>query len=421
MNVNSEIERNAEAPDDDGFAQWWRAFLTGDFQWDEPDARPLNVVDLFCGSGGFGTGAALAARSMGRRAVFRAIADADTSAMDVYARSHPVRNKIAASIATIVDYSIDETSDGAEFDYPPEIMNPKLAAETGNVDLLIAGPPCQGHSNLNNHTRRNDPRNDLFVTTVAVAVAMEARVVVIENVRSVVRSHGDVVLLARALFESEGYSVDEHIIKMDEVGGWQTRARYFMVAVKGGEKSEVQGCMERWLRQNSPDGTGRRKALPALWAISDLQDQVGNSNFDTPPVQGAENTSRIAYLFDNELFDLPNSERPDCHKDGTTYGSVYGRMHIDRPAPTITTGIGTPGQGRFIHPTRRRLITPHEGARLQCFPDGYAFEHSAKGSPRKELAKWIGDAVPPMLGLMAICAAFSVLESKCLMAPWANS
>jgi len=75
-------------------------------------------------------------------------------------------------------------------------------------------------------------------------------------------------------------------------------------------------------------------------------------------------------------------------------------MHGDKPAPTITTGIGTPGQGRFIHPTQRRLITPHEAARIQGFPDWYGFINPGVAGKRKELAKWIGDAVPSFLGFI---------------------
>ena len=78
-------------------------------------------------------------------------------------------------------------------------------------------------------------------------------------------------------------------------------------------------------------------------------------------------------FFEHDLYNLPNSERPDCHKDGTTYGSVYGRMFPDRPAPTITTGFMTPGRGRFIHPLLPRTLTPWEAARIQGFPDTYNF------------------------------------------------
>lgn len=419
MNFESEAEcRSVEAAG--RFADWWYGFLRGAYQWDDPSMPPLHVVDLFCGSGGFGMGAALAARCFGHRALFRAIADADLAAMGVYERSLPVRNKISESLATIVDYSVNQDGETAEFDYAPEIVHPVLANEAETVDLLIAGPPCQGHSNLNNHTRRNDPRNDLFVATAAIAVALKATAVVIENVPSVVRSHGDVVELARQLLVSEGYAVVDRVLKMDELGGWQTRSRYFLVAVRDSTAESLEAAFGRLLRGQSPDGSRKRQCLDVLWAIADLQDLVGKSTFDTPPTQGPENTRRIDYLFDENRYDLPNSERPDCHKDGTTYTSVYGRMLPDRPAPTITTGIGTPGQGRFIHPTRRRLITPHEAARIQCFPDGYSFVNPHGDTPRKFLAKWIGDAVPPMLGMMAVCGALAASKGKMPRLPWEN-
>jgi DNA (cytosine-5)-methyltransferase 1 len=134
-------------------------------------------------------------------------------------------------------------------------------------------------------------------------------------------------------------------------------------------------------------------------------------------IPGEENARRIAYLFDNNAHDLPNSERPDCHKDGTTYKSVYGRMHANQPAPTITTGIGTPGQGRFIHPVRPRMITPHEAARLQSFPDGYGFR-TRDDVPRKLLAKWIGDAVPPFIGAIASGVALSHALGQRFDPPW---
>ena len=403
---------------DTAHSEWWFGFLRGDRTWDDPAKESLAVVDLFCGAGGFGLGTALAASCFDRRAVFHAIADTDIAAMEVYGQSLPVRTRISDSLATIVDYSVDQIGQSPVFDYPPEIMQIDLGIEVGKTDLVIAGPPCQGHSNLNNHTRRNDPRNDLFVATAAIAVALEAEAVLIENVPGVVRSHSDVVDLARRLFVSEGYAVADRVLRMDDLGGWQTRARYFMIAVKNGEQETLHDILSGLASDRPETCFEKRVPLDVLWAIGDLEDCDGNTVFDASPVQGTESIRRIKYLFDEGLYDLPNSERPDCHKDGTTYTSVYGRMRPDRPAPTITTGIGTPGQGRFIHPTRRRLITPHEAARIQCLPDGYRFMGKGEEAPRKALAKWIGDAVPPYLGMTAVCATLSAMTGKPPKLPW---
>lgn len=104
----------------------------------------------------------------------------------------------------------------------------------------------------------------------------------------------------------------------------------------------------------------------------------------------------MEWLFDKDEYDLPNDLRPPCHRDNPdhTYYSVYGRLHWDQPAPTITTGFNSMGQGRYVHPSKRRVITPHEAARVQTFPDFFDFGATNK---RTAWARLIGNAVPPLL------------------------
>ena len=73
---------------------------------------------------------------------------------------------------------------------------------------------------------------------------------------------------------------------------------------------------------------------------------------------------------------------------------MYGRLRWDLPAQTITSGFGSIGQGRYMHPTQARALTPHEAARIQGFPDYFEF---ATVSKRADLATMIGNAVPPAL------------------------
>ncbi|MEL6613948.1 MAG: DNA cytosine methyltransferase, partial [Bacteroidota bacterium] len=263
----------------------------------------------------------------------------------------------------------------------------------GRVDVVLAGPPCQGHSNLNNRSRRDDRRNELYLTVPAVAIALRASVVVIENVPAVVHDWSEVVPAARRLFETNGYSVIDGTISADDLGWPQTRRRHFMVARKDAAPVPLQ-AIERALSDES-------RSL--WWAIGHLEDVVSS---DSPMTQETELTSvnqkRIDWLFENDAYDLDLGERPESHRGGTTYTSVYGRMRADAPAPTITTGFMTPGRGRYVHPTRRRVLTAQEAARLQGFPDAYAFVTDSGDVPsRSKLAKWIGDAVPMPLGYAA--------------------
>src|SRR5437879_10741557 len=119
------------------------------------------------------------------------------------------------------------------------------------------------------------------------------------------------------------------------------------------------------------------------------------TTYDSPSRANAENTRRIGLLFDRKLYDLPNAFRPKCHSEKEhSYVSMYGRLRWGLPAQTITTGFGSMGQGRYVHPQRRRTLTPHEAARLQTFPDWFDF---GQDTPRGVLAKAIGNAVPPLL------------------------
>ncbi|MBN4659298.1 DNA cytosine methyltransferase, partial [Escherichia coli] len=50
---------------------------------------------------------------------------------------------------------------------------------------------------------------------------------------------------------------------------------------------------------------------------------------------------------------------------------------------------------------RPRVITPREAARIQSFPDSFRFVVNGHDPARNALTKWIGDAVPPLLGYAA--------------------
>ena len=120
--------------------------------------------------------------------------------------------------------------------------------------------------------------------------------------------------------------------------------------------------------------------------------QVG---FDAPSRMSRTNETRVDWLFANQRHELPNELQPPCHQGTHRYPSMYGRLHWDRPAQTVTTGYGSIGQGRNVHPLEQRLITPHEAARLQTFPDSFDFGQAQ----RKEWAKMIGNAVPPLVNM----------------------
>ncbi|GIV03749.1 MAG: putative BsuMI modification methylase subunit YdiO [Fimbriimonadales bacterium] len=379
-----------EAP---AWSRWWRSYLRGV----RPEFRGystgnLGIVDLFCGCGGLTLGTQEAARAAGLRPAVRLAVDTDKEALAVYARNLGPERALHADAGTLVDFHIVGWGRDARFAYPPALLHRALQAVRGSVDLVVAGPPCEGHSNLNNRTRRADPRNLLYLDAVAIGIAMDATAIVIENVPDILHDRSRVADTAVSLLKGSGYDTTQGVLAADELGLPQTRRRFFLVGSRSGvlDLQEVARSLAK-------------EPTTVRWAIEDLVDVAQDPVMDSVPALSAENRLRIDYLFDHDLYDLPDHMRPACHRNGHTYPSVYGRLRWDCPAGTITTGFVTPGRGRFIHPSRRRPLTPREAARLQGFPDWYKFHAEHAAIPKKNaLAKWIGDAVPPMLGYVAI-------------------
>jgi DNA (cytosine-5)-methyltransferase 1 len=71
---------------------------------------------------------------------------------------------------------------------------------------------------------------------------------------------------------------------------------------------------------------------------------------------------------------------------------LFGRLWWNRPAVTMRTEFYKPEKGRYLHPEQHRPITHREAARFQSFPDTFIFSGS-----KIEIAKQIGNAVPPLL------------------------
>lgn len=383
---------------------WWSAYLQGGTRPQTEPAGRLSAVDLFCGSGGLALGVRQLAYEMGYSVVNEFIADSDADAARTLAANHDVRLRRTDSVTSLVDFRVRGSGETAAFTYEPELLDDEVADAARRADLLTAGPPCQGHSNLNNRSRRSDMRNHLLLAVPAFAVAAKIDRVVIENVPAVVHDDASVIATTRALLESEGYQVTDGILACDKMGWPQTRKRYFMVACRHAMPiplALVAACL------------ADKKPRTLEWALSHLDTWPTDPSDprDQPTEHSQENQRRIDWLFDNDEYDLALSERPECHKDGTSYTSVYGRMRSNEPAPTITTGFTTPGRGRFVHPTERRTLTPREAAIIQGFPIDYRFITESGSSPsRSQLAKWIGDAVPMPLGYAAALSALAATQ-----------
>ena len=358
-------------------------------------AQTLRVVDLFSGAGGMSLGAFLAARDLRRSFEIALSVERDP----VVAAIHHHNFHRFLSPAEEARTAAEEVARSIEAFFPGDLGEPLTQEERavrehcGEVDLLMGGPPCQGHSNLNNSTRRDDARNALYERMARAAHVVRPRFVLVENVPPVVHAKGGHVDRVEAELERLGYETCRVLVRFDRLGVPQARKRHVLLGARRGT-FDLTWAEERLAQAD-------RERRDVRWAIGDLEEEVGPEGlglFDCPPSPSEENRVRMRYYLSRQgrnQFVLPDELRPPCHRDKKhSYVSIYGRMRWDDPSHTITTGFGSMGQGCYVHPSGRRTITPHEAARLQTFPDFFSFD--AVTSRRTKWAMAIGNAVPPL-------------------------
>jgi len=335
----------------------------------------VRSVDLFSGAGLLSLGAMQACHALGIGFDPILAIDAAPIAARAYAANFPTCNVVSGDIVELIDGRLGTEHSESES---------QLRKQLGRIDLLLGGPPCQGHSDLNNHTRRDDPKNRLYDRMARFAEIVRPTNIVIENVPAVRHDRRGVVGVVVDHLQELGYRTFSGVVRLADLGVPQSRSRHVVVAsLTSG--AAIADCLQSM----------RRPWRSTTWAIGDLKSVPRTDIYDTASVPTVKNRNRIDYLFSNRTYDLPDRFRPDCHKlKAHSYRSMYGRLKPNEPAQTITSGYGSMGQGRFVHPTQRRMITPHEAARLQLIPDSFNLRHIEK---RTALAEVIGNAVPPKL------------------------
>jgi DNA (cytosine-5)-methyltransferase 1 len=353
--------------------------------------RVFRFADIFAGCGGLSLGIAQAAYDHKRATEVALAMDIEPAMTAVYKTNFP-----KAAVQTI---AVEEVFDGT-LSAELTVAEREIVNRIGKVDAVVGGPPCQGHSDLNNHTRRTDPKNLLYLRMARAVEVLRPSIVLIENVPAVRNDKRHLVRAVRHQLVSTGYQVADAVLKLDAMGVPQRRRRHLLLA-----------CLPPWPKPREvldsfPD------EMPAIhdleWAIGDLATLRYGSGLDLAPRASEDNLARMHWLLRNDKYNLPNSLRPKCHQNEHSYKSMYGRLKWNEPAQTITSGFSSIGQGRYMHPDQPRALTAHEAARIQSFPDYFDFSAASR---RSDLATMIGNAVPPLLGRMLFGTLFDRLGS----------
>jgi DNA (cytosine-5)-methyltransferase 1 len=320
----------------------------------------------------------------------------------------------------------------------------RLDSLRGKVDLLAGGPPCQGFSSAGRR-RPADPRNQLVNRYLEFVERVQPRMVLIENVRGITydfiaRSNGD----ERRNFAEEiierlklHYDVFSDTLHCSSYGVPQNRPRFFIVGFLRGLELPSAKAIEPFAalkaaRKGFLKKRGLAERVSSYQAISDLErDRTGvkpcpdskgfealltieaRTNFQKAMRQGLVGDLTDTRLARHLPHIVDRFERiiDECKQEGRLSVQLNREMRerygikkmatrvLDpsKPAPTITS---MPDD--LLHYAEPRTLTVRENARLQTFPDWFAFQgkYTTGGDRRaREVPRFtqVANAVPPLL------------------------
>ena len=366
-------------------------------------AEPYRLIDLFAGAGGLSLGFTSIRNADGGPA-FRSVWANDFN--EDAARTYNANFGDHCSSGDIVDLLQD------------------AATEVPSADVVVGGPPCQGFSLLNKK-RKVDPRKQLWRPFMEVVQRSGAEVFVMENVRQLLSSEEFHDIRGEA--ERLGFQVASSVLCAADYGVPQERYRAFVI---GARRFDPSNAFPPKRTHFNPEASGQQSDLfdtfakgPGPWrtvrdAIADLPEPIGTEirdeaapydlHFGRNPTAKSRKRYRAVPPGGNR-FDLQRNApeiTPACWIRKKTGGTdLFGRMWWDRPSVTIRTEFFKPEKGRYLHPVQHRPITHREAARIQSFPDDFVFTGS-----KSEIARQIGNAVPPLLAEAVARSAHALLS-----------
>lgn len=353
-------------------------------------SKKFRVIDLFSGAGGMTLGFTDERFCGGFECVLSV--DNDAAAM----RTHKAAYSAPGIVGNIEDWLQ---------------TNPEIPP----ADLVIGGPPCQGFSLLNKN-RTGDDRRALWEPYMDVVELCGAKMFVMENVPELQRSTEFLDIQARAA--SMGFEVIYEVVNTADYGVAQTRKRLIVIGWKA-DLIEAPSLPVK-THSKSPDGRSLPEWRTVKDVIADLPKPVGieirecapplNLHFGRTPTEKSLARYKAVPPGGNR-FDLQKNApeiTPACWIRKTSGGTdLFGRLWWDRPSVTIRTEFFKPEKGRYLHPEEHRPITHREAARIMGFPDDFPFQGT-----KIEIAKQIGNAVPPLLAGAIAKSVLKVLNIR---------
>ncbi len=328
----------------------------------------FNAVDLFCGAGGLTCGFV--------RAGIRVVVGVDN---DPTCR-----------------FPFEQNNPGARFVHRDvsELCGQEVASwfPEGTIRILAGCAPCQPFSQYSIR-EGDDNRWQLLSHFLGLVGEVQPDIISMENVPALkAKNHPAYRSFIFGLNELR-YHISDIVVRCRDYGVPQTRDRLVLLASL---KTPIA-----MVPPTSPSAPTVRSAIGGLPPIT----AGGESASGRDPLHVASglsprNLERIRATPEGGSWrNWPKRLQLECHRreTGKWYGSVYGRMAWDEPAPTITTQCYGYGNGRFGHPEQERAISLREAALLQTFPSDYQFVPPGEIPRFLHVGRHIGNAVPVAL------------------------
>lgn len=354
----------------------------------------MNLIELFCGCGGFSRGA------------------------------HDAGFKVAAA------YDIDPILTWSyQTNFPDTPLHLRDVAELtgaeirkdvgGEVFGVFGGPPCQGFSEIG---KRNphDPRRDLLGHFFRIVRELEPVFFIMENVRGLAYPGARPVLDSALEMVSHDYDIlGPTVWEAAQFGAATTRPRMFVIGVRTSRGAAITNMHIE--RQKAP-ATTVAQAIGDLVGAKSLASDASAPEFDRWKIDGRRASSAYAKAL-RSTDSIFTGHRTTVHSPAVVarfaatkpggYEKVgrHPRLAPDGQCPTLRAGTGVE-KGSFqsvrpIHPTENRVITVREAARLQGFPDHHVFHATVWHSFRM-----IGNSVSPIIAKAIFLALADALGPK---------
>lgn len=333
-------------------------------------ANHPNIIDLFCGCGGFSLGF--------EQAGFNILLGIDIwkDALATFEYNHKQSKTLRADLSEL----------------SPKDTEQLLG--NNDVDVIIGGPPCQGFS-IAGKRIVDDIRNKLYKSFVNFVDYYRPKAFVLENVPNIL-SIGNGIIKNAIIndFSSLGYTIEYRVMTASDYGVPQNRRRAIFVGFKNGThfkfpeplsspKITTKQALSDLPEYGINDGSAYPSECDSEYQILMREKSSGVYNHQ-PTIHNQKTIDIIAKVPDGGNYkDLP-SELQSTRK----VHIAWTRLNSEKPSFTIDTG-----HRHHFHYKYNRIPTARESARIQSFPDSFIFLSS-----RTSQLKQIGNAVPPLLG-----------------------